>query len=59
MIKSKATIPVVDSLLKEIDFKIVFAVNYDLNHVISIRRQLNKNLVFEHQEVEGLTEKEN
>ena len=33
--------------------------NYDLLHVISIRRQVNKNKPFEHQEVEGLAEKTN
>ena len=41
------------------DFKIAFAVNYDPQHVISIRIQVNNNKSFEHQEVEGLDEKSN
>ena len=59
IIKNKVSLPVVESLLKEMDFKTTFAVNYDPQHVISIRRQLNKNKDFEHQVVEGLDEKVN
>ena len=40
------------------DFKTTFAVNYDSHHVISIRRWVNKNKHFEHQEVQGLDERE-
>ena len=37
------TLPVVESLLQEMDFKKDFFVNYDPQHVISQRRQMNKN----------------
>ena len=40
-------------------FKTSFVVNYDPLHVISTRIQVNKNKPFEHQDVEGLAEKEN
>ena len=59
IIKNKAALPVVDILLREIDFKIDFAMKFDPQNVISLRRQMNKNKVFEHQIVEGLVEKYN
>ena len=34
-------------------------VNYDPHHVISIRRQVNKNKPFEHHEVAGMAESAN
>ena len=40
-------------------FQTVAAVNYDPHHVISIRRQFNKNKPLEHQEVEVLYESVN
>ena len=48
-----------ESLLKEMRFQTVAVLNYDPHHVISIRRQVNKNKLFEHQEVEGLDESSN
>ena len=57
--KSKDYLPVVESLLKEMKFQTVVAINYDPHHVISIRRQVNKNKPFEQQEVEGLAETAN
>ena len=59
IIKSKVALLVVESLLKGMDFKTYFVVDYDPLHVISIRKQVNKNKTFEHQEVEGLAEKTN
>ena len=59
IIKNKVALPVVESLLKGMDSKASFRVNYDPEHVISIRIQVNKNKPFEHQEVEGLAEKTN
>ena len=58
IIKSKVSLPIVESLLKEMDFKTTFVVNYDPLHVISIIRKVNTNNFFEHQEVEGLDKKE-
>ena len=40
-------------------FQTTTAINYDLHHVISIRKQVNKNKPTEHQEVEGLDETAN
>ena len=41
------------------NFKKDTTVNYDPHHVISQRRQLNKNKAFEHRVVEGLVERDN
>ena len=49
----------VEGLLHEINFKKAILVNYDPHHIISQRRQLNKNRAFEHQMVEGLAKKDN
>ena len=59
IIKSKDALHVIESLLKEMGFQRVSPTNYDPHHIISIRKQVNKNKPFEHQEVEGLDEKEN
>ena len=40
-------------------FQTAATINYDPHHVISIRRQVNENKPFEHQEVEGLVESAN
>ena len=40
-------------------FQTTTVVNYDPHHIISIKRQVNKNNPFEHQEVEGLSKKAN
>ena len=34
-------------------------VNYDSHHIIFQRKKLNDNIAFEHQEVEGLAERDN
>ena len=34
-------------------------INYDPHHIISQRRQYNKNKVFDHEEIEGLTQRYN
>ena len=59
IVKIKYALPVVESLLKYMGFQTSTAINYDPHHVISIRRQVNKNNPFEHQEVEGLIESAN
>ena len=59
IIKNKVALPVVEILPMDMNFKKSFAVNYDPHHVISQRRQLNKNKEFEHPKVEGLTERTN
>ena len=40
-------------------FQTTPTINYDPHHVITIRRQVNKNKPFEHHEVEGLAESSN
>ena len=59
IIKIKISLHVVESLLKEMGFPTTTSINYDPHHIISIRKQVNKNKPFEHQEVEGLDESEN
>ena len=59
MIKNKVALPIVESLLQEMDFKTIFVVNYDPQHVISQRRKMNNKKYFEHQVVEGLVERVN
>ena len=56
IIKNKYGLPIVETMLQNMNFKKAIAANYDPHHVISLRRQLNKNKAFEHQEVEGLAE---
>ena len=50
IIKSKDTVPVIESFLKDMGFQITTTVNDDPHHIISIRKQVNKNKPFEHQE---------
>ena len=59
IIKRKVAFPVIESLIKEMRFQTTIAVNYDPLHIISIRKQVNKNKPFEHMEVEGLVESAN
>ena len=59
IIKSKVAFPIVDNFLKEMRFQTITAFNYDPHHIISIRRQVNKNKPFEHQEVAGLVDSAN
>ena len=46
VVKSRAAIPVIDSLLKSMGFSLGDDVNYDPHQVISKRRQANKNKPF-------------
>ena len=47
---------IVEKLLENMDFKKEQKVNYDPYHIISLRKQANKNKPFDHQVVEGLKE---
>ena len=44
IIKSKVALHVVEIMLHEMDFKKAFSINYDPQHVISQRRQMNKKI---------------
>ena len=46
----------VEKLLENMDFQREQRVNYDRYHIISLRKQANKNKPFDHQVVEGLKE---
>ena len=46
----------VEKLLESMDFQREQRVNYDPYHIISLRKQANKNKPFDHQDVEGLKE---
>ena len=46
----------VEKLLESMDFQREQRVNYDPYHIISLRKQANKNNPFDHQVVEGLDE---
>ena len=59
IIKSMESLPVVENLLKEMVFQTDVVLNYDLHHIISIRRQVNKNKPFEHHEISGMVESAN
>ena len=45
----------IESLLREMGFQTDVVINYDPHHILSIRRQVNKNNPFEHFEVAGLS----
>ena len=49
----------IEIFLKGMEFQTTTTINYDPHHIISIRKQVNKNKPFEHQEVESLAEKAN
>ena len=59
IIKTNDAFSMIESLLKDMGFKMATAINYDPHNIISIKKQVNKKKTFEHQEVEGLDEKEN
>ena len=46
----------VEKLLESMDFQREKRVNYDPFHIISLRKQANKNKPFDHPVVEGLNE---
>ena len=54
IIKNKVSLPIIEILLQEMNFKKLFAFNYGSHHIISQRRYMNKRKAFEHQLVEGL-----
>ena len=54
--KNKGALVIVKKLLENMDFKKEQKVNYDPYHIISLRKQENKNKQFDHQVVEGLKE---
>ena len=54
--KNKSTLMVVEKLLEIMDFQKEQRINYDPHHIISQRKQSNKNKPFDHQVVEGLEE---
>ena len=47
---------IVEKLLENMDFQKEQKVNYDPYHIISQRKQENKNKPFDHQAIEGLEE---
>ena len=59
VVKSRATLPIIDNLLNSMGFSLGTAINYDPHQVISKRRQENNNKPFEHTEVFGLREAAN
>ena len=54
--KNKGALVFVEKLLENMDFQREQRVNYDPYHIISLRKQANKNKPFDHQVVEGLKE---
>ena len=52
--KNRSALLVIEKLLEVMDFQKEKKVNYDPHHIISHRKQLNKNKPFDHQIVEGL-----
>ena len=48
----------IEIMLREMVFSMEAAINYDRKHIISNRRQENKNKPFEHSEAAGLSEVE-
>ena len=54
--KNKGALVFVEKLLESMDFQREQRINYDPYHIISLRKQENKNKPFDHQIVEGLNE---
>ena len=57
--KSKGALVFIEKLLAIMEFKNEPKINYDPHHVISLRKQANKNKPFDHQSIEGLAETTN
>ena len=55
-LKIKCALVFTEKLLESMDFQREKRVNYDPYHIISPRKQVNKNKPFDHQVVEGLNE---
>ena len=49
----------VENMLREKGFSMEAVIDYDPHHIISNKRQANKNKPFEHVEVEGFVERDN
>ena len=49
----------IEGLLQDMNFMKASKINYDPHHIISHRREHNKNKAFDHQEIEGLVERAN
>ena len=58
-IKIKSSLSMIESMLRAMGFSLGGAVSYDPHHVISDRRQADKNKPFEDSEVEGFSEAAN
>ena len=54
-IKSKSSLSMIESMLMEMGFSVEVSINYEPHHIISNRRQANKNKPFEHFELVGLS----
>ena len=54
--KNKSAMMVVEKLIEIMDFQKEQRINYEPHHIISQRKQSNKNKPFNHQVVEGLEE---
>ena len=54
IIKNKSSLPMIESLLREMWFQTDVSINYDPHHIISIVRQINKNKPFENNEIAGI-----
>ena len=59
IIKNKYPLPIVEGLLQYMNFMKVTKINYDPHHIISHSRKQNKNKAFDHQEIEGLAQRDN
>ena len=58
-VKNKSALPMIENFLKEKGFAMEATINYDPHHIISNRRQANKNKPSEHVDVAVLVEKVN
>ena len=54
VIKNKVVLQLIEILIRGMGFPTEAAINYDPHHIISNRRQANKNKPFGHHEVAGL-----
>ena len=59
VIKNKVVLQLIEILIRGMGFPTEAAINYDPHHIISNKRQANKNNPFENHEVETLLEAEN
>ena len=59
VVKCRASIPIIENLLRSMGFSLGASINYDPHQVISKRREENKNKPFEHTEVVGIREAAN